>query len=112
VESLTFEHEPAPLVGNLVAEIQARSFGGSQPHFDPEDFLILRSRPVLQPAFDYWKSDAALLPLQERRAPAAEKLSARGFEQFQVAAVVDVIAEGAICVSDAVRVTEWRHAPA
>ena len=57
-------------------------------------------------AFDHRKNRVLFLQLEQRRAEFTEKLSAGGFEQIEVARVLNVVAEGAFGVSHAMDVPE------
>jgi hypothetical protein len=50
-----------------------------------------------------------ILPVEDRGADRAEKLAARGFEQVEIARVIDVVAHGALGVGDPVKVAENRR---
>src|SRR6266404_7235686 len=56
--------------------------------------------------FDHWENDILSLPLKKGAAQFAKELTASGFEQVQVAAIVYMVAERALSVGDPMRVAK------
>ena len=110
MEGFGFENQFSQLVGDAVGEVQAHAFGGGGPDFDGQHVVVAGGGFVAQMAFEHGEDGVAFLPLEERGAEVAEEFAARDFEQVQVAPVVNVVADGAIGVGDAVRVVEAGHA--
>ena len=71
-----------------------------------EKIVVSSSAFVFEMALDDWKDGASFLPPEEWFAKMTEEFAARFFKQIQIASVIDVIAERAFGVSDAVRMME------
>ena len=105
-----FENQFPRLVGDAMGEVQPDTFSGGGPDFDGQHVVVAGGCLVAQMAFEHGEDGVAFLPLKEGGAEVAEEFTARDFEQIQVTPVVNVVADGAIGVGDAVRVVEDGHA--
>jgi hypothetical protein len=99
-----FDERSAVLIENAVAEVQANFFSGGEPKLDRELVVVASGRFITETTFDDGKDGVLLLKLGKWHAEMAEEFAAGGFEQVEVARVIDVIADGAVGVSHAVSV--------
>lgn len=60
----------------------------------------------MESAFDNRKDGVLLLQLEERQAQLPEKLASRRLKQIQVAGIINMVAEGAFGVGDAMDMAE------
>jgi len=102
VDGLGFEDKKVGLVFDSIGECKADWPGGGDADLDGEDIVIPRRSLVAQVTFQHGKNRVLPLPFKERSAQAAEEFAAGGFEDFEVAGVIDVVADGAISVGNAV----------
>jgi hypothetical protein len=90
-----------------MAEIQAHFFNGRHPDFNCQQIVVARGKSVIQPRLDDGKNHVVFLPVQNRRAERTDEFAASGLEQIKIARVVNVVADGAFGVSDAMFVAKW-----
>ena len=106
-----FDNQPAVLVQNAVAEIQPHAFDERGENFNGEQIIVARGRFVAQPRLDDGKNKVRVLQFQNGAAEGAEKFAARGLEQIKIARMINVVADGAFGVADAMVMDEsFRHA--
>ena len=94
----------AVLVEDLVGKLDADAGGGFEPELDGEEIVVAGGGFVGEVGVNDGEGEVAFLPVEEGGAKVAEEFSAGGFEEVEVTGVVDVIAEGALGVGDAVGV--------
>jgi hypothetical protein len=107
VESFRFKNQFSVLIQNAMAEIHADFFKRRHPDFHRQQIIVARGKFVAQPRLDDGKNKIALLQSQNRLPERAEKFAARGLEQVKIARMINVVADGAFGVSDAVRMMKW-----
>jgi hypothetical protein len=73
-----------------------------EPEFDRQEIVVTRSAAVTKVTLDDRENNAFVLELEEVSAKMANEFPAGGFEDVQVTGIVDVVADGAIGVGDAV----------
>ena len=103
---LGLEDQRTVLVGDAAGESQPDLFGDGRPDFDAQNVVIARHGFVAQPAFDDREDSILFLPFEKSMAELAEEFAARSLEQVKVAAIIDMVADSAFGVSDAVLVAE------
>src|SRR5687768_2435854 len=91
---------------NTIVERKANSLQIRNPQFRREQFVIAGGGTITQTALDHWKNHAFFLPRQESLPEMAKEFAARSLQQVEITAVIDVIANGALGVGDAVMVSE------
>jgi len=102
VEGFAFEYRLSRLVYNPMPEVQPHRPDEDWPYFDRQQIIITGGELIADTGFDDGKDHAALLPGQHGIAEGADELAARGFEQVKISRMVDMVAEGALGVGDAV----------
>lgn len=75
-----FEDKRAGLVKNPIGEIHSNALDCGRPEFNRQDVIITSRGLVTHAAFNHWKNDFLLLPLQQRRADMAKEFTPCGFE--------------------------------
>ena len=98
------------MVEDAIGEIEADALGFGEPKVDGEEVVVAGGGFVLEVGFDDGKGDLALLPLEKSGAEVTEEFAAGGFEEVEVAGVVEVVADGAFGVGDAMGVLKGRRA--
>jgi hypothetical protein len=106
MERFGFEYQAASLIHDAIRKVQADFFGERQPSFNRQHVIVSRCGFVAEMAFYYRKNRVAFLPLKKCRAEAAKEFATSGFEQIEVAAIIDVIADGAFGVGNAMLMSE------
>lgn len=111
VECLTLDCGFASGVQNPVSEVEPNAFREGGPEVDLEHVVVTGGGVVFEPAFEYWESKVERLQGEERLAQVPEELTACLLQDIQVAGVIDVIANGAFGISNAVATREggWHH---
>jgi len=107
VEGFGFENEFAVGVQDAVAKVQPHTLESRQPDFNRQQVVVARGEFVAELRLDDGENIIGFLQGQHRRAECAHEFTARGLQQIEVARMVDVVADGAFGVADAVVVTEW-----
>jgi hypothetical protein len=106
VEGFGFEDEFAVLVEDAMAEVEADALDEDGPDFDGEEVVVARHKTITQMSLDDGEDMIALLPFEDGGARGAHEFAAGGLEEVEVAGVVNVIADGAFGVGDAVLIAE------
>ena len=106
VKGLGFEDELAVLIGDAVAEVQPHSLEKRRPDFNRQQIVVACGRFEAQPRLDDRENHVLFLPVQDGRAERADEFAPRRLEQIEVARVINMVADGAFGVGDAVRVAE------
>ena len=106
VLGFSFKDQHAVLIGDAAGEVQPDFFGDGGPDFDAQDIIVFGHGLIAQPAFDDREDGILLLPLEKGAAEMAEEFTARGLQQVEVAAIIDMVADSAFGVSDAVLVAK------
>ena len=109
MECFGFEDQHAGLIEDAVSEIQADFFRGGNPDLDSQHIVISCGGFVTETAFHDGENCILFLPMQESRAQMPEELAPSGFEQIEVARIIDVIAYSAFGVGYAMGVLENGH---
>jgi hypothetical protein len=89
------------LAEDSVSEIQADAFDGGQPCLDGDEIVISGRRFVAQTAFDDREDYVVLLPLEKGCAKLPKEFAAGDFQDVEVTRVIDVVAECALGIGDA-----------
>ena len=106
VEGFRLQQQFAVLVQDAVAKVHAHALQQRGPDFNRQPVVVARGGFVFQSRFDDGENRVRVLQFQNRRAERAEKFPARRLQQIEIAGMVDVVADGAFGVGDAVVVTE------
>ena len=101
-----FEEEFAGGAEDAVGEGEADAAEIGEPEFNGEAVVVTGGRAVAELTGDDGEDQAGLLNVLQRFAQGAAELAAGGFKQVEVARVINVIADGAFGVGDAVVVVE------
>lgn len=105
--SFGFEDQVFRLIAHLVCEIESDAFGGRDPKFNPQHVVVTSGGFVPDAALDDWEDAILGLPLQKRDAKMPKEFAARSLEQIQISRVINVIADGAVGIRDAMRVKKF-----
>ena len=94
-----------------IGEVEANAFERGQPCLDCQEVVVAGGRFVTQPAFDYGEDGILVLPLEKTSSELAKEFSASGFEDVEVARVIDMIADSTLGIGDAMGVLmdHWRE---
>ena len=106
VKGLSRHQKPVVLIHDAMAEIQAHPLDAREPDFDGEQVVVAGRGLVTHPRFNDGKNIAGRLQFQDGMLEGAHEFAAGGFEQIQIAGMVNVVAHGAVGVGDAVGVAE------
>jgi hypothetical protein len=98
------------LACHFVREVQAHTFSHGEPNFNPKDIVITRRPSILQSQFYDRKDKPLVLVLLKGRAEVAKEFAAGRLKYFQIAAVIDMVADRALGVGDSMRINKVRHA--
>lgn len=101
-----FKYQGAGLIHDAAGKIEPYPRGDGGPKFDIEHIVIACRGFIAEMAFDDRENNILFLPLPEGRVELTKEFAARGFEEFEVPGVVNVITHGAISVSHAVNMSE------
>jgi hypothetical protein len=106
VEGFGFQEGLPGGVQDAVGEIEAHTFEGGEPEGDVQGVVVTCRGLIAQAAFANGKYHALSLPSGEADAGGTEEFSAGGLQQIQIPGIIDVIADGAFGISDAMGVME------
>jgi hypothetical protein len=94
--------QQSPDIENAETEGQPDAAQFAEEKFDREHVVVARGPFVGDLQTDDWKNRAGLLQDEQRMAQMPEKFAARLFQDFEITRVIDMIAERAFSVDDAV----------
>ena len=106
-----FQQELAVLIEDPVAELEPHALHPQHPDLDRQQIVIAGGGFVAQVRLDDGENVAGVLPGQDRAAERAQEFAARRFQQIEIARVIDMVADGAFGVGDAMEVAEWLSGP-
>ena len=106
MKRLAFEDQRIVLVRDAVSEVQSHALGCREPDFNVQRVIVARGSFVTEMRFNHGENVPRLLQLKKRRSGGAEQFSTCGLDDFQITPVIDVVADGAIGVSDATLMDE------
>ncbi len=89
---------------NAVLKFEADAGEFSQPKFDLQEVVIARGAFVTEPAFGDGKNCAGFLQFQERFTQMPKEFTAGFFEEVEIPPIIDMVADSAFGVGDAVLV--------
>jgi len=96
--------EGLAVVEDAVGEVEAEAAGLGEPELDGEEVIVSGRGSVMEVGFDDGEGEVLFVKLGAGGAKVTEEFAAGGFEEVEVTGVVDVVAEGAFGVGDAVGV--------
>ena len=106
VRSGGLEQQGLALVQDLVGEIEADAFSGGEPELDGQEVVVARGSFVEEAGFDDGEKGLVFLELEKGHAEVTEEFAAGGFQEIEVTGIINVVAEGALGVSDAMGMLE------
>jgi hypothetical protein len=104
------KQEGLAFIKDAVGEVEADALGDGGPDVDGEEIIVAGRGFVKEAGLDDGKGEVMrLVKLLEGDAEVAEKFAASGFEEVEVTRIIDVVADGAFGIRDAVGVGERIH---
>lgn len=95
--------------GNPVVKFHAKRVQGRQIHSHEQFIVVPGWMLIAGMKFHHRKDEVSFLKARKRMTYAPKKMTASRFEDFQIPAVINMIAEGAFGVNDPVSVGKFFH---
>ena len=107
--SVPFDAHPSLRTQDAVAHVQPHAPRLKHPHFNCQHLIVAGGTPVAELDFEDRENQPCRLPVGEGFTHRAKPLTPGRFEEFEVAAVVNVVSHGAVGIGDPVAISVTFH---